>query len=157
MSIDDESLRTMQAAGLVAEVMRDLAAHYGSHYMSSSGRCFARVEPATREYGFPRRNAFSQPLFEKTLLDGLARFSNVTMLFRHTVDALSEESDGVTLVSAGLTIVSKQSTVSRSLAAMECEAFAANRLAPGWLGRAIPSAGLLSTWQVRENVFVRQE
>jgi 2-polyprenyl-6-methoxyphenol hydroxylase-like FAD-dependent oxidoreductase len=39
VSIDDESLRTMQAIGLVEEVMRDVAADYGSHYFDRHNRC----------------------------------------------------------------------------------------------------------------------
>ena len=97
VSIDDESLRTLQSIGLVEEVMRDVAANYGSHYFSASGRCFLRVEPTTREYGFPRRNAFTQPRLEATLLRGAKRFGNVTLLFSHTVEELNESAGGVTL------------------------------------------------------------
>ena len=95
VSIDDESLRTMQAIGLVDEVMRDVAADYGSHYFTAGGRCFLRVEPTTREYGFPRRNAFTQPRLEATLLMGAKRFANVTLLFSHTVEAIDERADEV--------------------------------------------------------------
>jgi 3-(3-hydroxy-phenyl)propionate hydroxylase len=97
VSIDDESLRTMQSIGLVDEVMRDVAADYGSHYFNASGRCFLRVEPTTREYGFPRRNAFTQPRLESTLLDGARRFRNVTLLFSHTVEEINENANEVTL------------------------------------------------------------
>lgn len=45
VSIDDESLRTMQAAGLAAEVLRQTVAAYGSHYYFARGRCFAAAEP----------------------------------------------------------------------------------------------------------------
>ncbi|XCB22083.1 bifunctional 3-(3-hydroxy-phenyl)propionate/3-hydroxycinnamic acid hydroxylase [Tunturibacter gelidoferens] len=95
VSIDDESLRTMQAIGLVEEVMRDVAADYGSHYFTAGGRCFLRVEPTTREYGFPRRNAFTQPRLEATLLMGAKRFTNVTLLFSHTVEEIDESADAV--------------------------------------------------------------
>jgi 3-(3-hydroxy-phenyl)propionate hydroxylase len=97
VSIDDESLRTMQAIGLIDAVMRDVAADYGSHYFTAGGRCFARVEPATREYGFPRRNAFTQPQLESTLLQGLRRFPNVTVMFRHSVESIEESPFEVTL------------------------------------------------------------
>jgi 3-(3-hydroxy-phenyl)propionate hydroxylase len=95
VSIDDESLRTMQAIGLVEEVMHDVAADYGSHYFTAGGRCFLRVEPTTREYGFPRRNAFTQPQLEATLLMGAKRFTNVTLLFSHTVEEIDESVDAV--------------------------------------------------------------
>jgi 3-(3-hydroxy-phenyl)propionate hydroxylase len=75
VSIDDESLRTMQAAGLVEEVMAQTVAGYGSHYYSARGRCFAKVQPTEQPFGFPRRNAFRQPILERQLRDGLARMS----------------------------------------------------------------------------------
>jgi len=97
VSIDDESLRTMQAIGLTEEVMRDVAADYGSHYFDRRNRCFLRVEPTTREYGFPRRNAFTQPALEQTLLEGTRRFPNVTLCFCCTVESFTETLDSVLL------------------------------------------------------------
>ena len=97
VSIDDESLRTMQAIGLADEVLRNVAADYGSHYYTSAGRLFARVEPTTREYGFPRRNAFTQPELEATLLAGAQRFPAVTLLFEHLLESLEEEATRVVL------------------------------------------------------------
>ncbi len=97
VSLDDESLRTMQAIRLAEAVLRDVAEDYGSFYYTPAGRLFARVEPTTREYGFARRNAFTQPQFEATLLEGVRRFPQVTLLFEHLVDSLQEEPDGVTL------------------------------------------------------------
>ncbi len=97
VSIDDEALRTMQAAGLVDQVLADVAQDYGSHYFTPGGICFAKVEPATREFGFPRRNAFTQPRLEATLRGGLARYSHVTTLFGHDCGAVADDAGGVTL------------------------------------------------------------
>ena len=97
VSLDDESLRTMQAIGLADAVLRDVAEDYGSFYYTAAGRLFARVEPTTQEYGFARRNAFTQPQFEATLLEGVRRFPQVTLLFEHLVDSLQEEPDSVVL------------------------------------------------------------
>ena len=77
VSIDDEALRTMQAIELSDEVLADVMPDYGSHYFTARGKCFARVEPSTREHGYPRRSAFRQPLLEATLRKGLDRYSNV--------------------------------------------------------------------------------
>ncbi len=101
VSIDDESLRTMQAIGLSAAVGAGIAPDYGSHYFTAGGTCFVKVEPATREYGFPRRNAFTQPRLEATLREGLERFSNVTALFGHACDGIAEGPDGVSLRVSG--------------------------------------------------------
>lgn len=97
VSIDDESLRTMQAAGLVAEVMAQTVAGYGSHYYSARGRCFAKVEPTAQPYGFPRRNAFRQPILEQQLRGALARFPHVTALFEHQLVSFTQTASGVSL------------------------------------------------------------
>jgi 3-(3-hydroxy-phenyl)propionate hydroxylase len=81
VSIDDESLRTMQAAGVVDEVLKNVVPGYGSHYHSPSRICFAKVEPTGEPYGYPRRNAFRQPVFERQLKEALARFDHVDTLF----------------------------------------------------------------------------
>ena len=69
VSIDDESLRTMQAAGVVDSVLTGVVPGYGSHYYTAGGLCFAKVEPTGRPYGYPRRNAFRQPVLEAQLRD----------------------------------------------------------------------------------------
>jgi 3-(3-hydroxy-phenyl)propionate hydroxylase len=98
VSIDDEALRTMQAAGLIDAVLKDVALDYGAHYFTPAGVCFARVEPKTREFGYPRRSAFTQPRLEATLRDGLARFGSVTTLFGHACEAVTERNGGVEAV-----------------------------------------------------------
>jgi flavin-dependent dehydrogenase len=97
VSIDDEALRTMQAIGLIAPVLADVALDYGAHYFTPGGHCFLKVEPTSREYGFPRRSAFVQPKLEAALRAGLARFANVTTLFGHACESAAEEDDGVAL------------------------------------------------------------
>ncbi|MCH8198282.1 MAG: FAD-dependent monooxygenase, partial [Proteobacteria bacterium] len=62
----------------------------------ASGRCFAKVLPSTREYGYPRRSPFRQPLLEATLRAGLGRFENVRALFGHTLEGFDQDRDGVT-------------------------------------------------------------
>ena len=97
VSIDDESLRTMQAAGVVANVMSQTVTGYGSHYFSASGRCFAKVQPTEQPFGFPRRNAFRQPVLERQLRDALSRFPHVTAKFQHELKSFEQTADGVTL------------------------------------------------------------
>ena len=101
VSIDDESLRTMQAAGLAGEVMSQTVTGYGSHYYSARGRCFAKVQPTEQPFGFPRRNAFRQPILERQLRDALARFAHVTALFEHELLSFTQHGEGVTLRVAG--------------------------------------------------------
>ncbi len=101
VSIDDETLRTMQGIGLIDAVLADVALDYGSYYFTADGRRFATVAPATREYGFPRRSAFTQPKLEATLRAGLARFPSVTSLFETTCESFSDDGTQVTLSLVG--------------------------------------------------------
>ena len=97
VSIDDEALRTMQAIGLAEEVIADVMLDYGSNYFTPNGRCFAKVEPTTREYGYPRRNAFTQPKLEATLRARLDRYPHVVQLFEHDCESVAEDDGGVSL------------------------------------------------------------
>jgi 3-(3-hydroxy-phenyl)propionate hydroxylase len=97
VSIDDESLRTMQAAGLIDEVLSEIVAGYGSHYFSPRGIRFAVVEPTGTPYGYPRRNAFRQVVLERQLRDGLARFPHVTTRFGWRCERFAQTADGVSL------------------------------------------------------------
>ncbi|CAD5200151.1 bifunctional 3-(3-hydroxy-phenyl)propionate/3-hydroxycinnamic acid hydroxylase [Pseudomonas sp. FEN] len=96
VSIDDESLRTMQAIGLHQAVLRDVVPGYGVHYFTRpGGRCFGKVEPTGKLYGFPKRNAFRQPLLEGTLKAGLERFASLTARFNHVLLEFSQDHQGV--------------------------------------------------------------
>jgi len=97
VSIDDESLRTMQAAGVVDDVFGATVAGYGSHYFTADGVCFAKVEPTGRPYGFPRRNAFRQPILEQQLRDALSSFPYVTSAFEHELLSFAQDDDGIAL------------------------------------------------------------
>lgn len=97
VSIDDESLRIMQAAGVVSEVMAQTVAGYGSHYFSAQGRCFAKVQPTEQPFGFPRRNAFRQPVLERQLRGALGRFPHVATKFQHELESFEQSAGGVTL------------------------------------------------------------
>jgi 3-(3-hydroxy-phenyl)propionate hydroxylase len=82
VSIDDESLRTIQFLGLSEQVGRDIASGYGSEYLGPDRRRFAIVRPSRSEYGWPKRNAFRQPLLERTLAQALAARPNVSLRFK---------------------------------------------------------------------------
>jgi len=65
VSIDDESLRTMQAIGVIDTVLSHIVPGYGSDYFGPRGSLFLRVRPSSKEYGYPKRSAFRQPIFER--------------------------------------------------------------------------------------------
>ena len=101
VSIDDESLRTMQAAGVIDAVMRQIVPGYGSYYYGPDRRCFARVEPTGRPFGYPRRNAFRQPVLEAQLRDGLAACATVEAWFGWRLVGYAQDEARVTLDLAG--------------------------------------------------------
>jgi 3-(3-hydroxy-phenyl)propionate hydroxylase len=96
VSIDDESLRTMQAVGIINELVPNLVLGYGSEYFSPGGRPFLKVKPTTLEYGYPRRNAFRQPVLERLLRGQLDRLSNATAWFETELVEFSQAADTVT-------------------------------------------------------------
>lgn len=95
VSIDDEALRTMQAAGVLQEVLADVALDYGLASFDASGRQLQAVHPTTREYGFPRRNAFVQPLLEGALNRSLVSKAGVSTLFSTRCIGISESGEHV--------------------------------------------------------------
>lgn len=97
IGIDDESLRTLQAAGLAEQVQAHITPDHWMRFVTASGRCFASIEPRTDEFGWSRRNAFIQPQIDQILYRGLERFPHVRVLFGHQLSAFVQESEGVTL------------------------------------------------------------
>ncbi|MEO1330912.1 MAG: bifunctional 3-(3-hydroxy-phenyl)propionate/3-hydroxycinnamic acid hydroxylase [Pseudomonadota bacterium] len=95
VSIDDESMRALQAAGLDRQVDAITASGYGSLYRGPTGAIFASVKPTERVYGFEKRNAFEQPVFEALLRDGLSRFDGVTPLFQTALLDFQQTEEGV--------------------------------------------------------------
>ena len=83
VGIDDEGLRTLQAAGLADDVLADAIQNVPLRFYDARGRCLAEVSPSSREFGWYRRNIFMQPLAEKTLRAGLERFPHVRTLLGH--------------------------------------------------------------------------
>ena len=90
VSIDDESLRTMQYIDLIDVVRGGIVPGYGSYYYAAGGSCFAKVVPDTLEYGFPRRSAFRQPVLEGQLREGLKRYGCVEARFDTTVERVED-------------------------------------------------------------------
>ncbi len=101
VSIDDESLRTMQAIGIVDEVRSECVGGYGSIYLTPAGQPFLTVEPTAEPYGYPRRNAFRQPVLEGQLRQHLALFDTVDTMFGWGLSALEQGPDSVRLEMSG--------------------------------------------------------
>jgi 3-(3-hydroxy-phenyl)propionate hydroxylase len=97
VAVDDESLRTFQAVGLVHEVLADCIQNAPIRYHNSQGKVLAHVGPSGQPFGWPRRNLFFQPLMEATLRRGLDRFPGVRLFADTEVTGLERTDDGVVL------------------------------------------------------------
>ena len=97
VTIDDESLRTLQATGVLHRLLPTITLGYGVHYYSWRNRLFARIEPSSREHGYPKRNAFRQQLLVKQLCEALAEHPHVEVRFNHELVNFLQKNGGVEL------------------------------------------------------------
>ena len=97
VGMDDEALRLFQSVGLAESLLRDMIQNVPMRMFRADGKCFAHIRPATREYGWWRRNIFMQQLAEKTLREGLSRYPNVDLRLGEEVIAVSQDESAVTL------------------------------------------------------------
>ena len=95
IGIDDESLRTLQAAGLADKVQAHITPDHWMRFYTASGQCFASIEPRTDEFGWSRRNAFIQPQVDAILYEGLKRFPQVQVVLGHELQTFSQNDSGV--------------------------------------------------------------
>lgn len=95
VALDDEGMRTLQAAGLVERIAPRMLMGYDHHLLGRHGQLLLKVDPAGQEFGFPKRNRFHQPELERVLLEGLDRFEHVETRFGSQLETLSIEAEGV--------------------------------------------------------------
>jgi 3-(3-hydroxy-phenyl)propionate hydroxylase len=95
VGMDDETLRTFQAVGLVDDVLPHTIPHQLLVFVDRKGKDLARIAPPMGDFGWPRRNGFVQPLADRVLLDGLERFPHVDVLLSTTAKSLRQDRHGV--------------------------------------------------------------
>lgn len=95
VGLDDEAMRTFQAAGVAEGMLRDMIQNVPMRMYSARRQCFAEILPQTQEFGWFRRNLFSQPLGERTLRDGLKRFAHVQLALGAELVGLAQDATGV--------------------------------------------------------------
>jgi 3-(3-hydroxy-phenyl)propionate hydroxylase len=96
VGIDDESLRTYQAVGVIGRLLEDIVQNTPIRYYTSWGRLMAHVEPSVRPFGWPRRNNFLQPLFEAALREKLAGSDSVELWPGARLTGYEQDAEGVT-------------------------------------------------------------
>jgi 3-(3-hydroxy-phenyl)propionate hydroxylase len=108
VALDGESMRTLQAAGLVDEVRKTIKEGFIADYVNARGTRLFATDLSARPYGFCLQNTFDQPTLEKQLLAGLERFDCVCV--HHNVELIDFE-QGESKVHATLR-VSEEKTIS---------------------------------------------
>ncbi|HTI22688.1 MAG TPA: bifunctional 3-(3-hydroxy-phenyl)propionate/3-hydroxycinnamic acid hydroxylase [Kutzneria sp.] len=101
IGVDDETLRTFQAVGLVDEVLAGCIQNVPLKFFDAAGRCLADIQPTTQNHGWYRRNIFTQPAAEAVLRRGLDRHAHVRLMLGTEVNRLRQDPYGVTLSLAG--------------------------------------------------------
>ncbi|NIE68050.1 bifunctional 3-(3-hydroxy-phenyl)propionate/3-hydroxycinnamic acid hydroxylase [Burkholderia sp. Ax-1719] len=97
IGLDDEALRVFQSIGLADALLPHTTPDHWMRFVTKDGHCFASIEPRTDEFGWPRRNAFIQPLADRVLYEGLARFEHVDVLLGTSVNGFVQDAQGVSI------------------------------------------------------------
>jgi 3-(3-hydroxy-phenyl)propionate hydroxylase len=97
VGLDDESLRTFQAIGLVDRILPHTVPNQILRFVDAKRRVLAEMAPPDACFGWPKCNGFVQPLVDAELLSGLDRFDHVEVRMRHPMTSCSETADAVTV------------------------------------------------------------
>lgn len=97
VGLDDESLRTFQAIGLVDAVLPHTVPNQILRFFDGKRRLLAEMAPADACFGWPKRNGFVQPLVDAELLRGLERFDHVEVAWGRPMAGCAATPDGVTV------------------------------------------------------------
>lgn len=97
VGIDDESLRTFQSIGLVAQVQRHTIPNQILRFVNGKGRLLAEIAPSGRDFGWPKRSGFVQPLVDAELLAGLGRHPSVETAWQVRMESYEAGADAVTV------------------------------------------------------------
>lgn len=101
VGIDDESLRAIQAIGLIDGVLPHTNPNQIMRFVNGDGRLLAEVAPSQTPFGWPRRSGFIQPLVDAELLKGLERFDCVEVMWSATLESFEPSAAGVSATVIG--------------------------------------------------------
>jgi 3-(3-hydroxy-phenyl)propionate hydroxylase len=97
VGLDDESLRTFQAIGLVDDIVPHTVPNQILRFFDAKRRLLTEMAPVGTPFGWPRRNGFVQPLVDAELLRGLGRFDHVEMRWGCEMTSCAPTADVVTV------------------------------------------------------------
>lgn len=94
-TIDDEVLRILQSAGLHEQVLAEAQVQRRVSFATAGGRELEVLRTENGSLGHPPLVSIHQPSMERTLLQGLQRFTCVETRFAHRLEALDRRADHV--------------------------------------------------------------
>lgn len=97
VGMDDECLRSFQSIGLGDAVAAHTTPGQKMRFVTATGKTFALIDPKTREFGWPRRSSFIQPMTDEILYSGLERFDSVNVVFNAEVNTFVQDAEQVVL------------------------------------------------------------
>jgi 3-(3-hydroxy-phenyl)propionate hydroxylase len=97
VGLDDESLRTFQAIGLVDRILPHTVPNQILRFVDAKRRVLAEMAPPDARFGWPKRNGFVQPLVDAELLSGLDRFEHVDVWWDRPMTSCTETDGAVTV------------------------------------------------------------
>ena len=96
ISLDDESLRILQLAGLDAAIYPIIVPGTGTRYYGATGRALVHARgTGDHRFGHPFKNPFAQPDLERVLHAELGRYSGVRQRFATSLTRLEQHHDHV--------------------------------------------------------------
>ena len=96
VSVDDESMRALQAAKLLEAAQKIIVEGTGTRYYGRRGQLLVHARgPEPPPLGHAIKNPIDQPEFDRMLLDGLRAHSDVEVRFRRRLQGLDERDDHV--------------------------------------------------------------
>ena len=95
VGLDDESLRTFQAIGLVDRILPHTVPNQILRFVDAKRRVLAEMAPPDARFGWPKRNGFVQPLVDAELLSGLDRFEHVDVWWGRPMISCAETDGAV--------------------------------------------------------------
>jgi 3-(3-hydroxy-phenyl)propionate hydroxylase len=145
INLDQEALRTLQATGLVDEIVEGCEPHPGTDFLGADGELIKYIYSAKPPYplGWPANLMFVQPKAEKTLRQELARLPNIESLLGCEAVGLDQMQDHVevTFRRAG-----GETFKARARYAVGCDG--ANSPVRNWLGIGQEDLGFSEWWLV---------
>jgi len=121
VGLDDEAFRLVQTVGLAEQIEPLTGPMHIMRLVDARGRVILHNDPQRADFGWPRKNAFNQPLVDAELAKGLDWFDGVDLRFGHTVEEVEEDADGVTVLAQVRTAEGEETRRIRARYLVGCE------------------------------------